>query len=222
VPTANGKLQLQDYDAALVARGFDGYQPAERYQLINFGYRYIARKYPWAWENAVQNFVVNPGDAPLTVAGASTLGADNINQVLITTDPYRRKLMVMKQSVFEKNWLPLDLTSSANRGIPNYYYVENGNIYILAPPQSQMTVQVYFVNFLPDMVNLTDVPVTPQVLDEVILDASLVRAHRRAHELQLAQEAQVRVDEAVMDMLQDDVWTMAEQQERVLPDDQWL
>jgi len=222
VPTANGKLQLQDYDAALVARGFDGYQPSERYQLINFGYRYIARKYPWAWEQSTHTFTMNPGDAPIALSGASTLGPDNINQVFVTTDPYRSKLTPLSEVVFEKSWLPLDLTLSSNRGIPNYYYVFNGLLYILAPPQSVMSILVYFQNFLPDMVNLTDAPITPQILDEVILDASLVRAHRRAQELELAAVAQQKVDEAIMDMLQDDVWNMSEQQERVLPDDQWL
>lgn len=222
MPSANGQLQLQDYDAALVARGFDGYQPAERTQLINFGYRYIARKYPWAWETATHTFTMNPGDGSILASGASTLGPDNIEQIFVATDPYRRKLKPLAQDVFEKNWLPLDLTSSANQGVPNYYYVYNGRIYILAPPQSAMSILVYFKSYLMDLVNTTDVPATPQILDEVILDAALVRAHRRAHELQLAAEAQARVDEAIMDMLQDDVWVMAEQQERVVPDDQWL
>jgi hypothetical protein len=222
VPNANGKLQLQDFDAALTARGFDGYQPAERYQLINFAYRYVARKGPWAWETATKTYAINPGDAPLSVAGASTLGADNINQVVVVTDPYRRKLKPLREEVFENTWLPLDLTAAVNRGIPDYYYVYNGQIYILAPPISAMSVIVYFTNFLPDMVNATDVALTPQIYDEVILDAALVRAHRRAHELQLATEIQARVDEAIMDMQADDIWTMEEQQERVIPDNQWL
>lgn len=222
MPTANGKLQLQDYDLALTARGFDGYQPSERYQMINFGYRYIARQYPWSWEQAQYTFAIAAGQGPVAIAGASTLGPDNINQVFIITDPYRRKLKPLSEDVFEKVWLPLDLTSLSNAGIPNYYYVFNGMLYILAPPQSAMSVLVYFQNFLPDMVSATDVPVTPQVLDEVILDAALVRCYRRAHELQLAQETQMRIDEAIMDMLADDQWLMAEQQDRVLPDDQWL
>lgn len=222
MPTATGKLQLQDYDAALTVRGFDGFQPVERYQMINFAYRYIARKYPWAWEQTSQTFVVAPGTPSILVSGAGILGADQVDEVFIATDPYRRKLHVATESDFEEHWLPLDLTASANQGIPDRYYVFEGQIYLLAPPQSQMSIIVHFHQYLPDMVNVTDAPATPQVLDEVILDAALVRAHRRAHELELAQEAQTRVDEAIADMLQDDVWTMSEQQERVLPDDQWL
>jgi|SRR5215472_3448827 len=224
VPTADGQLQLQDYDAALVARGFDGYQPAERQQMINMGYRYIARKYPWAWEEYSKSFPVGPGlDEPIVLASATPLGADNVEGVYVTTDPYRRKLKVMDQTVFETKWLPLDLTNAQNfASCPDWYYVFNESIYFLAPPSGTINVLVYFKNYLPDMVNATDTPATPTILDEVILDAALVRAHRRAHELDLAGDAQQRVDEAVMDMLQDDVWTMEEQQERVVPDNQWL
>jgi hypothetical protein len=222
VPTASGQMQLQDYDAALVARGFEGYQPAERIQMINHGYRYIARKYPWAWENSNVVLPMNPGDGTLIVAGATPLGASNIDEIYITTNPYRRKLLVMDQNVFEKKWLPLDLTDPSTQGVPEWYYVWAHTIYILPPPSSLMQILVYFDGYLPDMVNMTDTPVTPQILDEVILDAALVRAHRRAHELDLAADAQNRIDEAVMDMLQDDVWVMAERQERVIPDNQWL
>jgi len=223
VPDANGKLELQDYDLALVARGFDGFQPNERYQMINLGYRYVARAYPWAWAMSQKTFSVNPGDPPIPVSGASQLGADNIDQVFVMTDPYRRKLKVMDQNVFERKWLPLDLTAAANRAsVPDWYYVFNNCIYLLAPPQGAMSILVYFQNYLPDMVALTDTPATPSILDEVILDAALVRCHRRAHELQLAADAQARVQDGIFAMLQDDVWTMSEQQERVIPDNQWL
>ena len=223
MPTASGKLQLQDYDAALVARGFDGFQPIERTQLINMGYRYIARKYPWAWEEYSDAYTINPGDPPLTLSGATPLGADNVEGCYVLTNPYRRKLEVMNQNAFERKWLPLDLTDPQNaQPCPSWYYVFNETLYFLAPPQSSIQILVYFKNYLPDMVQPTDVPATPAILDEVILDAALVRCHNRSHELQLAQQAQLRVNEAVMDMLQDDVWTMEEQQERVVPDNQWL
>jgi hypothetical protein len=216
-------MQLQDYDLALVARGFDGYQPAERTQMINHGYRYIARKYPWAWEEYSKAFTINPGDPPIALSGATPLGADNVEAIFVTTDPYRRKLRVMQENVFEQRWQPLDLTAAKNRAAcPDWYYVFNEQIYILAPAQGVIAVLIYFKNYMPDMVAATDTPATPAILDEVILDAALVRAHRRAHELELANEAQIRVNEAIMDMLQDDVWTMEEQQERVVPDAQWL
>lgn len=222
MPNANGQLQLQDYDAALVARGFDGYPPNERAQLINLGYRYVARKNTSSWEQSVGSFPMSPPTYSLAMAGASPLGADNISGIYLTTDPYRRKLEVMDQNVFEEQWLSLDLSAAPNRGVPSWYYVFESNIYLLPPPQSAMTFSVHFQNFLADMVSVTDVPATPQIYDEVILDAALVRAHRRAHELELANEAQGRINEALGDILADDVWTMAEQQERVIPDTQWL
>lgn len=223
MPNANGQLQLQDYDDALVARGFDGYQPNERYQIINFAYRYLARKYPWMWEETSQSYTINPGDPPLVVSGMGPLGADNVRQVTVTTDPWRRKLPVMRQDVFERKWLPLDLTNPQNwSAAADWYYVYNGAIYILPPSQSVITVMVYFRQYLIDMVAFSDTPATPQLLDEVILDAALMRCHRRAQELQLAQEAQGRVDEAIADMLANEAWLMEEQQERVVPDNQWL
>jgi len=216
-------MMLQDYDDALVARGFDGYQPEERTQMINHGYRYVSRKYSWAWEQWNRVFTINPGDPPIAMAGASALGADNVVGCYIATNPYRRKLTVMKQDTFERQWLPLDYTDPQNASAaPSWYYVFNELIYFLPMPQTAMDIQVYFKNYMPDMVAAADTPVTPQILDEMILDAALVRAHRRAHELDLAQEAQGRVNEAISDMLQDDVWVMEEQQERVLPDNQWL
>lgn len=222
MPTAAGKFQLQDYDAALVARGFEGYQPAERYQIINLGYRYIARKYPWTWEQTSGTFTINPGDPPLVISAATALNADSIDHAYVITDPYRRQLRPMRDEVFFDKWFSQSMTDAANRGIPDYYYVYEGQIFILSPPQTQLQVIIHFHQFLADLVALTDAPATPQILDEVILDAALVRAHSRAKELTLAAEAQMRVNEAIADMLQDDVWTMPEQQERVLPDDQWL
>jgi len=222
VPNANGQLQLQDYDAALVARGFDGYQPQERAQIINLGYRYVARKNTSAWERSFHDYTVNPGDPPISMAGAMPLGMDNIASVYVISDPYRRKLEVMDQGVFEEQYLPLDLTAAKNRSVPSWYYVFEEAVYLLPPPQSVITVRVHYIKYLPDMVAATDIPATPQILDEVILDAALVRAHRRAHELELANEAQTRINEALMDILADDVWLMEEQQERVVPDNQWL
>lgn len=216
-------MQLQDFDAALVARGFDGYQPLERTQLINLGYRYIARKYPYYWELTNQTFVVPANGATISIWSAGTLGADNITGVYVITDPYRAKLEVMDQQIFEEQWLPLDLTSPQNaQPTPRWYYVYNQQIFLLPPAQGALSVEVFFSQFLPDMVAATDAPITPPILDEVILDAALVRAHRRAHELELANDAQLRVNEAIMDILAHDVWIMAEQQERVVPDNQWL
>lgn len=222
MPDANGKLQLQDYDAALVARGFDGFQPVERYQMINAGYRYLARKFPWSWEETSQQFTVAPPAYQINAGGGVPLTIDQIRGVDLVSDPYRGPLTPETEIQFITKWRSLDLTNAANRGVPFRYQVYDNQIWLLPAPQVSMNFMVYFRQYLADLVNTTDTPVTPQILDEVLLDAALVRAHRRAHELQLAQEAQVRVDEAIDDMLSDDAFRNEEIMDRVLPDNQWL
>jgi hypothetical protein len=222
VPDANGKLQLQDYDTGLTARGFDAFLQSDRYQMINFGYRYIARKFPWSWEQTNQVYVINPGTPSIAVGGGVPLTAKNVEAVENITDPYRQRLTPEREDQFRLVWLPLDLTATKNQAVPFRYYVWAGQIYLLPPPQVTMSIQVWFRKFLPDMVLPADIPATPQIMDEVILDAALVRCHRRAHEIALAQEAQSRVDEALGDMLAEDVFVDEERQERVLPDSQWL
>ena len=221
MPTASGKLQLQDYTAALSVRGFDSFQPSELTQMVNFGYRDVGRSFPWLWTSTSGSYVINPGSFKIDISSASPLTPDSIENIVIATDPYRGKLEPMEYHRFQEAWLALDLTSAANQGSTDQYIVYQNAIYLLPPPRVTLTFIVYFKQFLADLVAVTDVPALPQAFDEIILDAALVRAHRRAHELTLAAEAQQRVDNGIMDMLANDVWVMEEQQERVLPDDQW-
>jgi len=222
MPTPTGKLQLQDYDAALIARGFDAFQQSERYQMINFGYRDVANAMPYSWEESYQDFAIAPGTFSIAVASASPLTPSSIETIVITTDPYRRVLIPETDDQrFKRKWLYQDLTATAIRGQTAKYYVWQSTIYLLPPPQLQTTYRVFFHQWLPDMVGITDVTALPQAFDEVILDAALVRCHRRAHELSLAADAQGRVNSAIDGMLQNDVWVMEELQERTLPDDQW-
>lgn len=221
MPTITGKLTLTDFDQALVVRGFDSFQPQDRQQMINLGYRYVARAFPWSWESTSQTYVVAPGTYEIAVGTGLPAGIDSIEGIDIVTDPYRQKLLPERQERFEKRWRYMDLTSSQIRGTPGKYYYYQGNLYVLPPPQFQVSIKVYFRQYLPDMINPTDVAVLPQIFDEVIQDAALVRCHRRAHEVDLAADVQTRVDDAIAGLLQDDVWDMEELQERTLPDDQW-
>jgi hypothetical protein len=213
---------LTDYDAALVVRGFDGFQQNERYQMINFGYRYVARKFPWSWEQNFQRYTVNPGGFKITLANASDVGTDNVERVVLQTDPYRRQLSPVTEDYFFRNYYPLDLSIAQNRGISDHYIVWNGDLYFLKPPSVQLVFNVTFKEFLVDMTTPDSTPALPQIMDELILNAALVRCHERSKELTLAQEMQARVDEAIADMLMSDAFAMDELQERVLPDDQWL
>ena len=222
MPTTTGKLQLQDFDQALIVRGFDGFQQSERYQMINFGYRDIANAFPYSWEESYQDFTIAPGSFTIPMAGGSPLTPSSIETVILTTDPYRRILTPETDDQrFKRKWLWNDLTAQAMRGQPAKYYVWQSQIYLLPPPQFQVTFRIFFHQWLPDMVQITDTHVMPQAFDEAILDAALVRCHRRAHELSLAADAQARVEDAVFGMLQNDFWSMEELQERTLPDDQW-
>lgn len=222
MPTGTGKLQLQDYDAALIARGFDAFLPAERYQMINFAYREIARKFPFTWEQSSHTYTVNPGTASVAIQGGAPASASNIMAVFVTTAGQRMKLQPERYRRFIDYWLVQDLTLASNRSTSSRYFLFEGSLYLLPPPQAVTDYTVYFSQYLPDMVAVTDPPVTPQAFDELILDASLVRCHRRAHEMELAADAQSRVNDALDDLLQNDIFQMEERQDRVLPDDSWL
>lgn len=221
MPTPSGKLNLGDYDQALLVRGFDQFQQNERWQMINLGYRYVARCFPYHWEDTNAVYMVAAGQYNI----ASSLGLPNdissIKRIICQTDPYRRKLEPETEERFVKRWLPLDLTVPQNWGIPYKYFYWEDSIWVLPSPQYPLNFRVYYNGYLPDMLTAGDVSAMPQIMDEIVIDAALVRCHRRAHELQLAADAQARVDEAVAAMLQSDVWEMEELQERVLPDDQW-
>lgn len=220
--TTTGKLQLQDYDNACVARGFDAYQPAERLQMINFGYRYVARKFPWSWEKTSHNYTLEPGTATIAIQGGLPASAESIRSVFVRSSPQFQKLQPISEPTFLTRWFQQDLTLASARGSSSEYILYENNLYLLPPPQVETVYEVHFYQYLTDMVAPTDVPATPQILDEVILDAALERFHRRAHELQLAADAHIRVTEAIDDMLQSDAFQMEELQDRTLPDDTWL
>jgi hypothetical protein len=221
MPTQTGKLTLADYDAALLARGFDAFQQNERWQMINLGYRAVARAFPFSWEETVRNYHATPGQFVLAQSLGLPMDITSIKRMYCVTNPYRGKLEPETEERFVERWLGLDLSAQQNWGIPSKYYYWQDDLYVLPAPQLAMDFTVWYSQYLPDMAVPGDVAVTPQIVDEIIIDAALVRCHRRAHELQLAAEAQTRVDGALFDMLQDDVWQMEELQERVLPDDQW-
>jgi len=217
-------MQLQDYDHQLVVRGFDGYFPNDRYLLINLGYRDVANQFPGSWQDTSMDYHLNPGQYALQVGTALPLGIQNITRVMVKSPTqYRKHLYPEREERFFNAWLPMDLTIAANQSnVPDKYYYYLNQIYILGPPSQAMDFTVYYEQYLPDMVSLTQTTALPQAFDEVILDAALVRAHRRAHELSLASEAQQRVNAGVMNLMMGDVFAMEELQERVLPDDQWF
>jgi hypothetical protein len=221
MPDVNGKLQFVDYKSQLIARGFDSFSDADLGTYINFGYRYIARSFPFSWEESQRDYSIDPGTYQIGISGSAPLTANSIETVVIKSANYNRKLEPEEERRFKRRWLYKDLTQASAQGPTDLYYVWHNAIWLLPPPQVTTVYTVYFYQYLLDMVQSTDTPVMAQIYDELILDAALVRCHRRAHELQLAADAQARVDAAINDLLAADVWTMEELQERTLPDDQW-
>lgn len=214
-------MTLADFDAELVARGFDGFTPAQRYRYINWGYRGIAKRYTWYWEQTTSTFNVNPGDAPASLATVMP-SFRSLNALLVTTNNYRRSLDALDDERFFNNYLPLDLQSAANRGEPQWYYIYNTKLYLLPPPNATRAFEAHFKQRIPDLVNPADTPITPVHLEEAILLASIARCHKRAQEVGLAQVAQMDLEEFLDDMRTDEELIMAEQLDRIQPDDTWL
>lgn len=221
MPTITGQLTLRDFDLALIARGFDAFSPAERAQMINFGYRAVARKFPFTWEETTKDYTITPGTFVIPVQGGLPLSASSVKYVYVTSADRRQKLVVISRQNFERRLID-DLSLASNRSTTSQYHLYQGSIYLLPPPATSTVFTVHFYQYLLDLVEDTDVATLPQAFDEVILDAALVRCHRRAHELQLAADAELRVSEAIDDMLQSDAFQMEELQDRVRPDNTWL
>lgn len=73
-----------------------------------------------------------------------------------------------------------------------------------------------------DLVAPMDPLIIPSFLEEAVMNAVLVRAHNRVHEVSLAQLAEVQLQETFDEMRMDEDFEMAEEQERVERDNTWL
>lgn len=229
MPTASGQFLLDDYDQELIDAGFDGISQARRYRWINFAYNRVASKFPWLWEQAVVSLTMNPGATYFTLSGATPDIANfrDIDHVYVTTANQNRKLKRLdSDKVFFEDWLPLDLTAAANRGEPTWYRVYLQRLYILPPPNASRAFDIHIHRRVSQLTKVTagvtDLPITPQYLDEAIMLASLSVAHRRVHELQLAAQAEVDLGDWMDQMKIDEEWQEPEMQERVEPDRSWL
>jgi hypothetical protein len=222
-----GEMTLQQFDDELVARGFDAYSPATRFRYINWGYRRIARRARWLWEQTSITSVQAVGDFDIVItpgSGGPIANFKSITRVYVTAPADRRaKLRHLTDEEFFEKWYPLDLSLAANRSsVPEGYYIWENALYILPPSNQQITVQVHYKQQVTALVNGSDIPITPPDLDEAILTAALQRAHKRANELQLAEQSRAELEEVFADMATDEVMMDEEEQERVAPDDTWL
>jgi hypothetical protein len=223
------RMTLTDFDAELVARGFDAFPPADRQRYINWGYRRIARRARWLWEQT--SATVN------MVAGATGIGAwanpvdsshpignlKSITKVYITSPTnLRSKLRPLSDDEFFENWFVLDLNDLQSRATPEGYYLWENSLWIIPPPDLATTVVVHYKQQVTDLIAPTDSPITPPDLDEAIVTAALTRTHKRANELGLSQQSTIELEEVFADMATDESFIEEEQPSRVSPDDQWL
>lgn len=223
MPTISGQYQLQDYIAELQARGFDGFSVADLTTYINRGYFHIARRSRWYWEKTDGTFVMNPGTSYIDLSPAGPFSNfRSLEKLLIVTAGKERKLRPLTDEQFFEHWLGLDLTVTANQGEPGAYYVYRNRLYILNPPNAQRTFRAFYTQRVTPLVNPTDVPITPQHLDEAVILGALIRTHKRANEPTLAAIAESDLEEFFDDMRDDEEELMEEAQDRVLPDNSWL
>lgn len=222
-------MTLTDFDDELIARGFDAFTQPTRYRYINWGYQRIARRSRWQWEQTNWQVDLNPGDLGIGAhdeppdANHPIGNLKSITKVYVTapsTD--RAKLRPLSDDEFFEQWYPLDLNDAQSQGKPHGYYWWEKQLYILPPTQGPITVVVHYKRQATELLSAGDMPITPPDLDEGILTAALIRCHKRASEIQLANQSQGELEEVFTDMATDEDFFEEEQPDRVSPDDTWL
>jgi hypothetical protein len=213
-------MNYGEFKTELKNRGFDGFSDDDLGRYVNWGYFYVAKKFPWYWEQTTFSFTIPVGQYSIATTSIPNFRA--LDYVTVTTEGYRGVLEGMKQEVFFKQWLALDLESSDNRGEPSNYFVYEAKLFILPPPTTDRDFIVHYRQRVAVMAEDTDTPLTPAHLDEAIVLAALARCHRRANELALAAQVEVDLMEFFDDMYTDEEFQMAQVQDRILPDDTWL
>jgi hypothetical protein len=224
MPDANGKYQLQDFQAELQARGFDGYSPSDQVELINRGYLRIARQTRWLWEQGTMAFNLIAGGAG---AGAAyydlsqvpTFGS--LKKLYITTANLQAKLSVIDSDRFFQ-YLAGDPTNPGNQGVPTGYRIFDNRLYVFPTPNQALSFLAYITQKMVKLVNPTDVPLTPAEYDDAVMASTLIYAHERSHEWDEANQYKEELAEVFDNAMEDEVFEDEEEQERAVPDDTWL
>lgn len=227
MPDAQGKFNLGDFVEDLRARGFDGFSYEDLRRMVNRAYFAVAKKSRWEWERAQVTFAITPGQANVNVdcVAGSTLpyfrSLERLYKVKSETTA-GMKMEIMREDDFFENHLGQDYTQQNLWSEPTRYFVHADQLWLLAPPTYARSFVAYYFRRPVALIVDTDYPITPQHLDEAIIDASRVRAHTRASEPGLAVSARSDLEEAFDDMRDDEEEDMHELQERVTPDRSWL
>jgi hypothetical protein len=223
MPDANGQMQLIDFRNELKSRGFDGFSDQDLNQLINRGYFYVARKTQTYWDAKDYSAPV-PADGKLSVldTGAIT-GFKTLEAVYIKTGDKYERLDPLDDSLFRERWFP-DYQRGSRAGQPSKYYIDGSTLWLLPKMTTvgSATVELRYNSRPAPLLSDNEVPITPIEYDEVIMLSGLIRAHKRANEMQMAIVVQADLDEAFEDIMVVEQTRSREQQERVVPDNSWL
>ena len=209
-------MNLEDFDAEIVARGFDGFDPGHRIRYINWGYFHVARASRWYWEKTTLSFTLNPGefkfDLPATFKSLVAL--------VKTTAGQQMRVTTTTQEDFLDNWYSLDLTLTDHQGEPDQYFEWDSSLYILPPPSA---ARGFSANIYQRVVELGsgDTPITPPDQDEAILLSALIRCHTRANQIDLARDSRMQLEEQFDIALTEDEFRSGEELERTQPDQGW-
>jgi hypothetical protein len=225
MPDQYGKYNLGDFVEDLQLRGFDGFIAEDLRRIINRAYFAVAKKSRWEWERANVTFTTVPGQVYIDVSCTPTSILPYfraLDRLYKTTTGYAVKMEILLEEDFFQNWLGQDYTDQTLWHEPTKYYVYDERLYMVTPPSQARDFVAYYFRRPIALQNDIDVPITPQHLDEAIIDAARVRAHTRANEPNLAVSARSDLEEHFDDMRDDEEEDMHEMQERVGRDDKWL
>ena len=225
MPDANGQMFLSDFRAELQARGFDGFNAADLNSMINRGYFYVARKFPWYWKQATAS-IPYPASGSISVADTSVdfPGLKNVRAVYLEGVPNAQSKVRLTplddKEAFDRVYAEVDRGVT---GTPNSYWIDENKLYALPKLASagSATLEIHYNKRPAALTADSSIAVTPVDLDEAILLAALARCHKRALETNLAMSVQMELEEFFDDLKDLEGDRADDLQERVQPDNQW-
>jgi hypothetical protein len=223
MPDANGQMQLIDFRGELKSRGFDGFSDQDLNQLINRGYFYVARKTQTYWDSKDYSGAV-PSDGKVSVLDTGAIvGFKTVEAVYFKSGSTYIKLDPIDDSQFRESYFPAYQRGETAEA-PTVYRVDGNTLWVLPKVKSvgSATIELRYNSRPTPLTADNMVPITPVDYDEVIMLSALIRAHKRANEMQMAIVVQADLDEAFDDIRDLEQTRSREQQERVVPDNGWL
>ena len=197
-------------------RGFEGFTSGDLQRYIDWGFRKIVRMANWDWEQDIIPVTQQAGDYTLGIDPLSTeipLLRD-LTRIIDTTAGSMSELKPMTEQEFFDSWAVVDLTSAANRSVPDHYFFAWKNqIYILPPPAAARTYQVYYYKYIGDAA--TGLNSLPNDWEEAVLLSAECICHYRARQPQFAQECEARLEQMLGEMMVEQSMKDPETPERV-------